>query len=258
MAPRPSRPRAYGEDLAYIHHVGFADFAERSAPSVLALLRRAGVHDGQVVELGCGSGITARRLTRAGYTVLGIDQSAAMLRLARRTAPAARFRRASFLAAPLPPCDAVLALGEVLNYAFDAAVGLPALRRLFRQVHAALRPGGVLIFDVAGPGRNADAPRAFREGPDWAVGVQRQVRGRTLTRQITSFRRLGARYRRSEEVHHLRLYRPPDVAAALRQAGFRVRVLRGYGRMRLAPGLAAFLATKPRRPGPQGSPQRAR
>jgi hypothetical protein len=34
-----------GEDLAYVHHVGFGDFAEGIAPNVLTLLREAGIHD---------------------------------------------------------------------------------------------------------------------------------------------------------------------------------------------------------------------
>jgi len=50
----------YGEDLAYIHDVGFGDFAWRAAPGVLARLQRHGVDHGTVVDLGCGTGIWAR------------------------------------------------------------------------------------------------------------------------------------------------------------------------------------------------------
>jgi len=73
----------YGADLAYIHDAGFGDFARKSAPGLLAILRQAGIRGGLVVDLGCGSGIWAAELTRRGYDVLGIDISRAMIRLAR-------------------------------------------------------------------------------------------------------------------------------------------------------------------------------
>ena len=96
----------YQEDLAYTHDVGFGDFARNAAPGVLRLLRDRGVADGLVVDVGCGSGIWARELVDAGYDVLGIDQSAAMIDLARRRVPEAAFRRGSFVTTRLPVCDA--------------------------------------------------------------------------------------------------------------------------------------------------------
>ena len=57
--------------------------------------------DGQV---GPGGGILTAELVRAGYDVLGVDYSAALLRIARRRVSAARFRRASFLEVDLPAC----------------------------------------------------------------------------------------------------------------------------------------------------------
>ena len=94
--------RGYREDLAYIHDSGFADFARDAAPGLLAILRRNGVPSGLVVDLGCGSGRWARELTRAGYAVWGVDQSSAMIRIARRVAPGASFRVASLLDSDLP------------------------------------------------------------------------------------------------------------------------------------------------------------
>ncbi len=50
----------YREDLAYIHDVGHADFALRSAPGILEILRDNEISGGLVVDLGCGSGLWAR------------------------------------------------------------------------------------------------------------------------------------------------------------------------------------------------------
>ena len=72
---------------------------------------------------------------------------------ARAAAPAARFEIASWVDAELPPCAAVTAIGEVVNYGFDPRGGDAALHALFARVHAAVAPGGVFVLDVAGPGR---------------------------------------------------------------------------------------------------------
>ena len=87
-------PSAYARDLAEIHDAGYAEFSATAAPGLLRRLRRAGIGSGLVVDLGCGSGIWARALTDAGYDVLGVDPSAAMLRIARRRARGAPGGRA--------------------------------------------------------------------------------------------------------------------------------------------------------------------
>jgi len=110
----------YRKDLAYIHDAGFRDYALNAAPGLLQMLRKNGVTDGLVVDLGCGSGRWAAELNRAGYRVLGVDQSAAMIGLARKIAPNSRFKIASLLRASLPFCDAITSIGECLNYCFDA------------------------------------------------------------------------------------------------------------------------------------------
>ena len=240
-------PTSYAQDLAYIHDVGFGGFARDAGSGLLAMLRKRGIMKGLVVDLGCGSGIWAERLGRAGYDVVGFDLSAAMIAMARKRAPRATLRRQSFLDVELPKCDAVTSLGECLNYLFDAKVGEKSLARLFRKVHAALRPGGVFIFDVATPGRGVGPTMKNFSGPDWAIliNVNEDKFRRVLTRRITSFRKVGKQYRRSGETHRLRLYRPLDVAAMLRRAGFRARIVRGYGKLRFKPGHRGFVARKP-------------
>lgn len=229
---------AYDEDLAYTHDRGFGEVAEDAARYVLTLLPAAA----SVVELGCGSGITARRLTDAGHEVLGIDQSRALIGLARERAPKASFRIGSFVSEPLPECDAVLAIGEVFNYLFDEDNTRAALPALFARIHAALRPGGVLLFDLAGPGvMRGDGRRHFSAGPDWAVLVEYDEHGDVLTRHITSFVDRGAGYRRSEEVHRQRVYRPAEILPLLRAAGLRACNTRGYTP---GPGRHVYLARR--------------
>jgi len=143
----------YGTDLAYIHDAVFSDYGRKAAPGLLRILRRSGINGGQVTDLGCGSGRWVRELNRNGYAALGVDQSPAFIRLARRMAPHSRFVCASLLKVTLPACDAVTSIGECLNYSFDRKAGKRELAQLFARIHDALRPGGAFIFDVAEPGR---------------------------------------------------------------------------------------------------------
>ncbi len=239
----------YREDLAYIHDVGHADFALRSAPGILDALRENGIPDGLVVDLGCGSGLWARELLGAGYRALGIDISAAMVEIARRKAPGAEFRVGSLFEAGIPSCDAVTAVSEVLNYLFDPENGERGLERLFRRVYEALRPGGVFVFDVLGPGQvpPGTASRGWSAGEDWAVLNEREenaARG-TMERRIVSFRKVGERYRRDDEVHRVRLYGPGGVRDELGQVGFEVEILHAYGDYPLGENHAAFVARRP-------------
>jgi SAM-dependent methyltransferase len=157
-----------------------------------------------------------------------------------------RFRRGSFVDVELPECVAVAAVGEVLGYAFDPRAGRPALRSLFSRVHSALRPGGLFLFDVAGPGRGPvrGVRKTFFEGEDWTIysETSEQPAARTLHRGSVFFRRDGRLYRPGEELHVLNLHGPHEVEEDLAAAGFRVRGLRHYGDLRLPRGLNAFLA----------------
>ena len=102
------------------------------------------------------------------------------------------------------------------------------------------------MFDVATPGRGAGPPVRWHAGDGWVViaRVDEDARRGTLTRRIATFRRYGRTWRRSDEVHRLRLYRPPDVLLALAAAGFGARRVRGYGRVRLPTGWVGFVASK--------------
>ncbi len=237
----------YQDDLAYIHDAGFGFHARGVGPGLLALLRESGVAQGHVVELGCGSGLWARQLLDAGYSVHGIDRSPAMLRMARRRCPEAVFERASFLEARLPSCDAVTAMGEIFNYLFDETNERSALARFFRRVYEALRPGGVFAFDIAEPGRAGGPGRIQKHfhGDDWAILLVTEEKDGILTRDMTTFRRVGRFYRRGHEMHRLRLYRGQDLAADLRRVGFRVRVTRAYGDYSLPRATVALIARKP-------------
>jgi SAM-dependent methyltransferase len=239
----------YRDDLAYIHDAGFGHFARAAAPVVLEALRRKGIERGLVVDLGCGSGILARALSKEGYDILGIDISPAMVALAQARVPRGQFRVESLLTAEILPCVVVTAVGECLNYLFDGRNSKTKLAQLFRRIYAALRAEGLFLFDVAEPGRvpGTGLERSYFEGDGWAALVtsEEDRHRKLLTRRITSFRQVGDLYRRDQEVHRQRLLSRSELTSELRKIGFRVRTLRSYGPLRFGRGHVGFLGRKP-------------
>jgi hypothetical protein len=88
------------------------------------------------------------------------------------------------------------------------------------------------------------ARKDFWKGEDWAALLEATASSEVLTRTLTSFRKRGAAYRRTEEVHRLRLFEPENILAELTAAGFVARRLRGFGEVRFHSGHAGFLARK--------------
>jgi SAM-dependent methyltransferase len=230
----------YARDLAYVHHHGFGDYARRAAPELARLLARlapfSAARRGRslIVELGCGGGTTAAYLTRRGFRVLGIDQSRAMVELARTTAPGVRFQVGTLASTRLPRCAAIIALGEVVNYVAGPRRVRAHDRLLFRffaRASRALEPGGLLLFDFMESARGRTYDALVRSGGDWAIASSAKVSGPLLTRHITTVRAVHDTLRVAHETHCVRLYSRRTIAAALRQAGFRVTMRRSIGRV---------------------------
>ena len=243
-----ARFERYQEDLAYLHHVGFGDLARQAAPWVLAALRAAGIHEGTVVDLGCGSGLLLSALLDAGYQAVGVDASAAMLDIASSTAPGARLIQTSLYDLPIPPCHAIVAIGEPLNYA-SGPESEPPIVELLSRAAAALPSGGLLLFDaMIRPRSGVNAYRTWAAGDDWAclAEVVPQPTGRALRRAITTFRFVDGAYRRGAEDHWLHLFQATRLSQQLKHAGFSVRTASAYGKVRLLPGRRLFHCMKAR------------
>ncbi|MFY9468660.1 MAG: methyltransferase domain-containing protein [Solirubrobacterales bacterium] len=240
---------SYRQDLAEIHDDGFGFIARGAATLLLRELAAAGHRAGMIAELACGGGISARIFADAGFDVVGYDISAPMIEIARRRVPEASFETVSIYDAELPECVAVTAIGEAFNYRFDPRAGRASLDAMFVRAFDALRPGGMLIFDVAQPGRAL--PRLEHHvfaGAGWRVTseVVEDPAARRLERRITSVREVDGVPRESSELHELELYDPEEIFERLRGAGFRPRQLAAYSPdYYFGLGHGGYLAVKP-------------
>ena len=146
-----------------------------------------------------------------------------MLNIARTRVPDAEFRIDSLFKTDIPPCNAVTSISECLNYLFDPDRDRQRLVQLFWRIYNALTPGGVFIFDILEKGQVAVGTtiKGFTQGEGWVVLVEKEEdeEQMTLTRRITSFRKVGEHYRRSDEIHHVRLYEATAIASELSGVG---------------------------------------
>lgn len=198
------------------------------------------------MDMGCGAGPLTRALVDAGFDVTGVDTSAELLQIARANVPTAHFIHASAYDAPIQHYDAVVAVGEPLTYHSEAADADSLVSGFFQRVADALPPDGVFIFDVIGLGVPSLADRTWYSGDDWAVLVEttEDQNERSLIRDIQVFRRVGDNYRRSHEVHRVRLFDISILRNELAACGFAVETYHSYGAQQLPPRRHAFFAKR--------------
>jgi SAM-dependent methyltransferase len=234
----------YHDDLAFIHVDGYGFHWEGAADAILDWLKQSDISNGLIVDLGCGGGQWLANLSKAGYDTCGIDVSPSMIQLARKASTTSTFVCGSFAEVEIPKCDAVTSLGEPLNYLNSG----PALRRTMKNVFAALRQGGLFIFDVRHPTAKPPVIReSHRASKDWFCHSRaEELTAGELVRHITTFRRnVDGSYRRDKEVHRLKLFSRSEMTQWLREIGFRVKTTSSYGSYKLGPQQSVFICRKP-------------
>lgn len=109
-------------------------------PAVMALLPASGPLN--ILDVGCGNGYLANYLSEAGHHVVGIDTAEDGIEIARDTYPHLKFQLRS----------AYERLDDLLGAAVDVIISSEVIEHLYspqrflRNMHATLRPGGVLIL----------------------------------------------------------------------------------------------------------------
>ena len=126
-----------------------------------------GMHVSRILELGTGTGETARRVLakHPGARLVGLDVSDEMLAEARRVLPPDRVEDliVSGIEDPLPDGPFDLVVSSLVIHHLDG----PGKADLFRRAAAVLSPGGRLVMgDVVVPENPDDAVTPLTEGYD--------------------------------------------------------------------------------------------
>lgn len=176
----------------------------------------------RILDLCCGTGYTAGRLSLLGFEVTGLDASNEMLNYARRCAPAASFIQADARSFQMMPIyQGVLSTFDSLNHIMT----LEGLMAVFRNVNRALVPGGLFLFDMnMEKGFLAHWADYFAIVEDEDVCILRGAydRGRRTARyDITMFEREGNAWRRTDALILEKYYPAKEIKRALKTAGFR-------------------------------------
>jgi SAM-dependent methyltransferase len=237
----------YEPDLAWVHHTGYSHHVDNVWRGVVRLLRAGGVADGaRVLDVGCGSGLLARRLIAEGFDVTGIDASPAMVDLARGHAPGARFEvvKLPAVSRTLQASDAIVSTGHVLNY-LDSREDIA---QALRQLAQALRHGGVIAIDLMTEhfARRDDAQHVHAKvTDDWAI-VTRFSRPQPdrFDRDITVFRRVADHWHRSDEHHRNLTFDASDALRILRESGVDALGRASFGDETLPEGLVVLTGVR--------------
>jgi SAM-dependent methyltransferase len=155
----------------------------------VAMVEELGAHS--VLDIGCGTGTFACLLARRGLSVTAVDPAEASLAVAATKPAANRVRWVHGDATDLPPLqvDLVTMTANVAQVFVTDAAWAATLR----AAHAALRPGGRLVFETRDPAARAwlewNRERSYRRTVVAGVGaVQAWIDLLDVSGELVSFR----------------------------------------------------------------------
>ena len=186
------------------------------------------------LDIGCGNGYFTRALTRAGYTVTGIDISPQMLDTAQALAHKEGVR-AEFLLGDITKLkvnskkDFCIAINDCINY-----VPKNKLKSALAHVKGCLKKGGLFIFDISSAHKlkNVIGNNLFAEDREEISYIWFNTLAEdSVTMDLTFFeRQKDGRYVRSDERHIQYVYEEDELICALKEAGFSVTTEGHFGK----------------------------
>ena len=179
------------------------------------------------LDIGCGNGYFTRTLTRAGYSVTGIDISPQMLDTAQKLALKEGIK-AEFLLGDITKLkviakkDFCVAINDCINY-----IPKDKLKTAFSHVYNSLKKGGIFIFDISSSKKLKDTigNNLFAEDSgDISYIWFNTLENDSVTMDLTFFERQeDGKYRRYDERHVQYIYEENEIISALKESGFTVK-----------------------------------
>ena len=196
------------------------------AACLIRELRRDGIRDGLVLDLGCGTGQMTRRLAEAGYDMIGVDLSADMLQIAqeRKGKHDILYLQQDVRAFELyGTVRAVISTCDSLNYVTDPE----DMVRVFSLVNNYLDPGGLFLFDLNSVGyyEKLCADNTFAESRDecsfiWENSYDPETKINEYDLTLFLLRENGM-YERFLETHRERAWGVREVEEMLLRSGMK-------------------------------------
>ena len=209
------------DPFARVYNLHWGAYARLVVPILEHLVLRHLPGHAPVLDLCCGTGQLAARLTGVGYEVTGVDVSAAMVEIARATAPDADFH-VQDVRHPLPVTGfaAAFSIFDSLNHMMT----LEDLTRVFQNVRVALRANGHFAFDLnmaaAYEARWRGTFAYVEDDHVCAVRSSHDLAARTGRMDLTIFESARGTWTRADVSLVQRWYAEDEVLAALGTAGF--------------------------------------
>ena len=142
------------DSIAEEWHASRTDFGARKYVDLILGRLTPGA---KLLDLGCGTGApVARYVVRNGFRVVGVDQSAGMLEIARRVVP-----EAELIQADMREVDVAEGFAAVIAWDSVFHVGRAHHRAIFRKVSRLLDPGGWLLLSAGGSGHEGFTSEMF-------------------------------------------------------------------------------------------------
>ncbi len=189
------------------------------------------------IDIGCGNGYFTRALTKAGYSMLGIDVSPEMLTRAQELS-LKEGAKAEFLLGDITKlkvnakADFAVAVNDCLNY-----VPAQKLKAAFSHVRTCLKKGGAFIFDISSPHklRNIIGDNLFAEDRDDVSYIWfNSLSGDSVIMDLTFFEKNSdGKYTRADERHVQYIHEEETIISELTAAGFSVTTEGHLGKEKL-------------------------
>ncbi len=207
--------------------VDYANWARH----LVRLTKKFDLHVEKILDLACGTGGHALRLSSMGYEVTGLDRSTTMLRIAREKQANVKVEvdwregdMDSFSSVGLnTDFDLVTCLYDSLNYILEEK----DVERCFQEVYAHLRPGGGYIFDVTTEYNLLQnfSGYTFAENFETASYIWENdydIVSKICSSKVTVFYHNNGYYDKHVEVHTQKVYPTNLLKKLLQRTGFEV------------------------------------
>ena len=207
----------------FMDNVPYEDWMKR----IQKVLKKENINDGLLLDLGCGTGTLTEMLAKAGFDLIGIDNSSAMLQKAQEKTLASgsdilylnQDMRAFELFGTV---RGIICICDAVNYILDPE----ELLEVFRLVNNYLDPEGVFLFDfnTKTKYKRVGSQTIAEDREDCAFIWDNYYDEKEAINEyaLTLFKEVaGGLYEREMEVHYQRGYTLEEIRDLIERSGLR-------------------------------------